>query len=50
VAIYAVDPRGLPTSEFDLSQPAISTQTDRLYSTHNGHAALLSEQTDGAPS
>ena len=31
VAIYAVDPRGLPTSEFDMSQPTINTQVDRRY-------------------
>ena len=48
VAIYAVDPRGLPTSEFDLSQPAISTQTDRLYlNATMDTLRVLSEQTDG---
>ena len=31
VAIYAVDPRGLPVSEFDLSQPTISLAVDRQY-------------------
>jgi VWFA-related protein len=48
VAIYAVDPRGLPTSEFDLSQPAISNQTDRLYlNATMDTLRVLSEQTDG---
>ena len=31
VAIYAVDPRGLPVSEFDVSQPTMSAQVDRQY-------------------
>ena len=48
VAIYAVDPRGLPTSEFDLSQPAVSMQVDRQYlNATMDTLRVLAEQTDG---
>jgi VWFA-related protein len=48
VAIYAVDPRGLPTSEFDLSQPAISQQVDRQYlNATMDTLRTLALQTDG---
>ena len=48
VAIYAVDPRGLPTSEFDLSQPAVSIQVDRQYlNATMDTLRVLAEQTDG---
>lgn len=48
VAIYAVDPRGLPTSEFDLSQPAVSTQVDRQYlNATMDTLRTLALQTDG---
>jgi VWFA-related protein len=48
VAIYAVDPRGLPTSEFDISQPAISAQIDRQYlNATMDTLRTLALQTDG---
>jgi VWFA-related protein len=48
VSIYAVDPRGLPTSEFDISQPPINQQTDREYLTRTQDTLrVLAEQTDG---
>ena len=48
VALYAVDPRGLPTSEFDLSQPSIAGSIDRQYLNASVESLrLLSEQTDG---
>ncbi len=48
VAIYAVDPRGLPTSEFDLSQPAVSLEVDRQYlNATMDTLRVLAEQTDG---
>ena len=46
-AIYAVDPRGL-ASEFDLSQPTISTRTDaRALRTTMGTLRTLAEESDG---
>ena len=40
VAIYAVDPRGLPVSEFDLSQPAVSLAGGSpVPQRHDGHPA-----------
>jgi VWFA-related protein len=48
VAIYAVDPRRLPTSEFDLSQPTVSPQVDRQYlNATMDTLRVLAEQTDG---
>jgi len=48
VAIYAVDPRGLPVSEFDLSQPAVAGELDRQYlNSTMDTLRLLAEQTDG---
>ncbi len=46
-AIYTLDPRGLATNEFDLSQPAISQTTDRsvLDSTLDS-LRILSDNTD----
>ena len=47
-AIYAVDPRGLAVSEFDVSQPTISTRTDaRALRTTMDTLRTLAEQTDG---
>ena len=47
-AIYAVDPRGLAVSEFDASQPNISTRTDtRALQTTTNSLRTLAEQTDG---
>ena len=47
-AIYAVDPRGLAVSEFDLSQPTISTGTDaRALRTTTDTLRTLAEETDG---
>ena len=47
-AIYALDPRGLATSEFDFSQPTISFRTDaRALQTTMGSLRMLAEQTDG---
>ena len=47
-AIYAVDPRGLALSEFDFSQPAISTRTDaRALRTTTDTLRTLAEETDG---
>ena len=48
VAIYAVDPRGLPTSEFDLSQPVMSAQVDSRYlNATMDTLRTLALQTDG---
>ena len=48
VAIYAVDPRGLPASEFDLSQPTMVAEIDRQYLNATMETLrILSEQTDG---
>jgi len=48
VAIYAVDPRGLPVSEFDLSQPAVNTVTDRQYlNSSMDTLRTLAAETDG---
>jgi VWFA-related protein len=48
VAIYAVDPRGLPTTEFDMSQPAIVGELDRQYLNASiDTLRQLAEQTDG---
>src|SRR5712691_1706064 len=48
VAIYAVDPRGLPVSEFDVSQPNMSTQVDRQYlNATMDTLRTLALQTDG---
>jgi VWFA-related protein len=48
VAIYAVDPRGLPTSEFDISQPPINQQTDRQFlNMTQDTLRVLADQTDG---
>ena len=47
-AIYAVDPRGLAVSEFDVSQPTISTRTDaRALQTTMDTLRTLAEETDG---
>ena len=47
-AIYAVDPRGLAVSEFDLSQPTISNRTDaRARRTTISTLRTLAEETDG---
>ena len=46
-AIYTLDPRGLATSEFDLSQPAISQRTDNNYLESSLDALrVLSNNTD----
>jgi VWFA-related protein len=48
VAIYAVDPRGLPVSEFDVSQPTVSAQVDRQYlNSTMDTLRTLALQTDG---
>jgi VWFA-related protein len=48
VAIYAVDPRGLATSEFDMSQPGMAVQVDRQYlQATMDTLRVLAEQTDG---
>jgi VWFA-related protein len=48
VALYPVDPRGLPTSEFDISQPAMSMQVDSQYLNQTMNTLrVLAEQTDG---
>jgi hypothetical protein len=48
VAIYAVDPRGLPTSEFDVSQPTMALQLDRQYlNATMDTLRTLALQTDG---
>ena len=48
VSIYAVDPRGLPISEFDVSQPNMSVQVDRQYlNATMDTLRVLAEQTDG---
>jgi VWFA-related protein len=48
VAIYAVDPRGLPVSEFDVSQPAVAAQIDRQYlNSTMDTLRTLALQTDG---
>ena len=50
VAIYAVDPRGLPVSEFDLSQPAISlADGSAVPQRHDGHAAATLAAADRRP-
>ena len=47
-AIYAVDPRGLAVSEFDLSQPTISIGTDsQTLRTTMNTLRTLAEETDG---
>ena len=47
-AIYAVDPRGLAVSEFDVSQPTISTRTDAwALQTTMDTLRTLAEETDG---
>ncbi len=48
VAIYAVDPRGLATSEFSIDQPAVNARTDSQYL--NGTMdtlRVLAENSDG---
>ena len=48
VAIYAVDPRGLPVSEFDMSQPPMAAQVDRQYlNATMDTLRTLALQTDG---
>ena len=48
VSLYTVDPRGLPTSEFDMSQPGINSQTDSQYlNATMSTLRTLAEQTDG---
>jgi VWFA-related protein len=48
VAIYAVDPRGLPVSEFDFSQPTVSAEVDRQYLNSSlDTLRTLAEETDG---
>ena len=47
-AIYAVDPRGLAVSEFNFSQPTISTRTDaRSLRTTTDTLRMLARETDG---
>ena len=47
-AIYAVDPRGLAVSEFNFSQPTISTRTDaRSLGTTTDTLRMLARETDG---
>ena len=47
-AIYTVDPRGLAVSEFDASQPTISTRTDtRALQMTMDSLRTLAEETDG---
>ena len=47
VAIYAVDPRGLPVFEFDIDE-GVGMQTDRKYlAVDDGHAAHARRETDG---
>jgi VWFA-related protein len=46
-AIYTLDPRGLATNEFDLSQPAISQTTDRnILDATMDSLRILSDNTD----
>jgi VWFA-related protein len=48
VAIYAVDPRGLPVVEFDFSQPTVNAQIDRQYlNASMDTLRTLADQTDG---
>jgi VWFA-related protein len=48
VTIYAVDPRGLPVSEFDVSQPTVAMQIDRQYlNATMDTLRTLALQTDG---
>jgi VWFA-related protein len=48
VTIYAVDPRGLPVSEFDVSQPTVALQVDRQYlNATMDTLRTLALQTDG---
>ncbi len=48
VSIYAVDPRGLPTSEFDVSQPTVSARVDSQYlNATMDTLRTLALQTDG---
>ena len=47
-AIYSLDPRGLATGEFDVSQPNISFRTDaRTLRSTQDTLHVLAEQTDG---
>jgi VWFA-related protein len=48
VAIYPVDPRGLPVSAFDFSQPTVSSEVDRQYLNASiDTLRTLAEETDG---
>jgi VWFA-related protein len=48
VALYPVDPRGLAVFEFDLSEPAVSSETDRDYlNATMDSLRTLAENTDG---
>jgi VWFA-related protein len=48
VAIYAVDPRGLPVSEFDFSQATVGVGTDRQYLNATVDTLrTLADETDG---
>ena len=47
-AIYSLDPRGLATGEFDVSQPSISFRTDaRTLRSTQDTLYVLAEETDG---
>ena len=46
--MYPVDPRGLPVFEFDLSEPSVSSETDRQYlNATMDSLRTLAENTDG---
>ena len=47
-AIYAIDPRGLAVSEFDVSQRSVNSRTDRnLFRATQDTLYVLADQTDG---
>ena len=48
VSLYPVDPRGLAVFEFDLSEPSVSSETDRQYlNATMDSLRTLAENTDG---
>ncbi len=48
VSLYTLDPRGLATSEFDLSQPDISQRTDnKILDATQDTLRILADNTDG---